>query len=202
MDIIKINRLIDTRDYNGLKIYINNNLCGDNRKNLILLNTVNTLLFNKMFRLYPEECIEIFNETSTAIVCDDYCLEFIERYYEPDIYLLDVDDPAISKAVKYINENLNQELSLDSVASYLGISRNYLSNLFKLKTGTRFSRYINVQRIKKSKALLSFSGLSMEKIAKKCGFNSQSHFSTTFLRLEGQTPSEYRKNTNMYKRKS
>lgn len=100
------------------------------------------------------------------------------------------------KALEYIDKNLDKELTLDIVADHLDLSTNYFSRLFNKKVGERFSRYINIQRINKAKRMLKFSSNDIVSIAQCCGFNSQSHFSTTFLKLEKLTPSQYRKEHN------
>lgn len=101
-------------------------------------------------------------------------------------------NPTINKAIEYIHNNLEQNLTLDDVAKNVYVSSTYLSHLFSKCIKMTFSQYIIHARIQKSKHLLSNTNLSIMDIALDCGFNSQSYFSNVFKKIEGFTPKEYR----------
>lgn len=105
------------------------------------------------------------------------------------------NNPVIDQALDYIHNNLDKDLTLDTVSKAINISSNYLSSLFPKLIGSSFSDYINTSRIEKSKLLLKGSRLSMLDIAMECGFSSQSYFCYVFKRMEKMTPKEYRRKT-------
>ncbi|MCL6633906.1 MAG: helix-turn-helix transcriptional regulator, partial [Alicyclobacillus herbarius] len=78
------------------------------------------------------------------------------------------------------------------VAARVYLSPSYFSRLFKAETGTTFIDYLTNYRIQKSKVLLRVTSLPIEIIANNTGFSNASYFSTTFNRIEGRTPTEYR----------
>ena len=101
----------------------------------------------------------------------------------------------IKNALTYIHSNIENKISLDKVAAHIHISSNYLCYLFKENTGFKFCEYINICRINAAKDFLDNSSSPIEIVSFKCGFNSQSHFSTTFKKYVGTSPNEYRKRT-------
>ena len=100
---------------------------------------------------------------------------------------------AIERVIKYIDENLSNELSLDELANLAGYSRVHFHNCFKASTGMRLREYVEEQRIKKAINLLISTDCSLTKIAYECGFSSQSYFNFAFKRKMHQTPREYAK---------
>lgn len=94
------------------------------------------------------------------------------------------------------NLYLNAELSQETLASEIGISRHDLSQLFSRALDTTFFEYVNELRIAHAAKLLS-SGradhLTMDAIATESGFGSRSSFYTWFRKLKGVSPTEWRK---------
>lgn len=103
------------------------------------------------------------------------------------------ENEIIKKALTYIHSNIEKKITLDKVAAHIHISSNYLCYLFKENTGFRFCEYINICRINAAKEFLVNSSNALDIISFQCGFNSQSHFSTTFKKYVGISPNEYKK---------
>lgn len=101
--------------------------------------------------------------------------------------------PHIRRCQSYISHHLNQELTPDSLAAYLGLNRDYLLHLFTQTVGKPLMRYIQQQRIEAAKNMLKYTDHSILTIADYYQFQNQSHFSRTFKHYTGMTPSEYRK---------
>ena len=99
----------------------------------------------------------------------------------------------IKNALTYIHTNIGNKISLEKVAAHIHISSNYLCYLFKENTGLKFCEYVNICRINAAKDFLDNSSSPLEIVSFNCGFNSQSHFSTTFKKYVGTSPNEYRK---------
>ncbi len=93
----------------------------------------------------------------------------------------------------YVKKNLYSRIQVSDIAQELGISRSYLSNMFREKTGRTLSQFIIDQKIVEAKRLLQFTDKSIVDIAIHLGFSSQSHFQNTFKKQVGQTPLEYKR---------
>ncbi|MGH4123752.1 MAG: helix-turn-helix domain-containing protein [Clostridium sp.] len=120
--------------------------------------------------------------------------EIIKSYIEAIHHDTSTSENEIIKhALTYISSNIKNKISLEKVAAHIHISSNYLCYLFKENTGFKFCEYINICRINVAKDFLDNSSNTLEIISFKCGFNSQSHFSTTFKKYVGIPPNVYKK---------
>jgi AraC-like DNA-binding protein len=95
-------------------------------------------------------------------------------------------------ALHYIETNYTKNISLNGVASYLGISENYLSRLFNQLTGQTFRTYLNNIRLGHAQKLLSSTEKSIIDIAFESGFNSLRTFNRVYKSTKGIVPSDYR----------
>ena len=99
----------------------------------------------------------------------------------------------ILKAKDYIERNYgNQDISLHTVASHVGISPNHLSTVFSQETGENFIEYLTRVRIERAKNLLSATGMKSADIAYETGFSDPHYFSFIFKKNTGLSPREYR----------
>ncbi|NWF59025.1 MAG: helix-turn-helix transcriptional regulator [Fischerella sp.] len=98
----------------------------------------------------------------------------------------------LRKAIEYINENLEQDLTLAEIAAAVGMSMYHFSRLFKQSTGLSPHQYVMNCRIEKAKKLLVLSEETINQICQQVGFQNQSHFTSVFRRLIGITPKVYR----------
>ncbi|MBN1906189.1 MAG: helix-turn-helix domain-containing protein [Deltaproteobacteria bacterium] len=99
----------------------------------------------------------------------------------------------IKKALIYIEKNFMNPLSLDEIAQANAMSRYHFSRIFKTKTGASLKDYINVKRVQRAKYLMENNDMNVTEAAFAVGFNDLSYFSRVFLKLEGVTPSHYKK---------
>ena len=99
----------------------------------------------------------------------------------------------VTQAKNYIeNYYANYDLSLQTVASALGISGNYLSTLFSREEAVSFNKYVQHVRMNKSTTLLNTSSNTIQEIALQCGFEDANYFSKCFKKVIGITPKQYR----------
>lgn len=103
------------------------------------------------------------------------------------------ENPYIRRALAYIHEHLNEELTLQSVSSLLFMNKNYFCQLFCRETGVSFTNYVCEQRMKLADQLLRGTSLTVQEIAEKCGFQNAAYFSTCCKKHFGCTPSRLRK---------
>lgn len=106
-------------------------------------------------------------------------------------YHSDCNNQIIMSAIKCINENLGEKISLDSVAKSCFVSVNELCRLFKQHMGTTVNKYITSRRMTEAKKLLK-SGLSVGSAAEKCGFTDYTGFIRAFKRTVGMSPGRYK----------
>ncbi len=78
------------------------------------------------------------------------------------------------------------------LAAILGISRGYLSQLFKETTGSTLHKYVDIARCHRAKTLLADRALTIKEVSYRLGFPQPSCFSSAFRRTTGQSPTEYR----------
>lgn len=104
----------------------------------------------------------------------------------------DKTNPIIQKACKYIEENLDKDVSLEQLANYLGCSPFYLSKLFKEERGSNYISYVTELRLEKAKKLLGNDSLIIKEITSMVGYNDQNYFSKLFKQKFGVSPTEYR----------
>lgn len=100
-------------------------------------------------------------------------------------------DKTIEGVLNYINSNLENNLSIDTIASEFFISKYYLMRKFKNQTGSSIHNYVIQKRLILARSLIS-DGLSMSSVCSKCGFNDYSSFVRAFKNLYGVSPSNYK----------
>lgn len=102
-------------------------------------------------------------------------------------------DAKIKNTIHFIMWNyMNTNLSINMIAENIGLSPNYLSNLFKQETGTTINNFIIDIRISKTKNLLLNSDSRLYEIAKAVGITDPNYLSILFKNHCGMTPSQYR----------
>ncbi len=94
--------------------------------------------------------------------------------------------------IKYIEENINEDLSLSTLEKKFFVNRFYLTRLFKKSTGLPLHKYIVLKRISKAKELLS-EGFEVINACDMTGFNDYTNFIKMFKRITSISPSYYRK---------
>lgn len=92
---------------------------------------------------------------------------------------------------KYINEHVEEKLTLNRVAEVFNISPNYLSVLFSKYNELGFTDYINQSKIDSAKKMLADGNLKIYEISDILSFESAFYFSRVFKRITGVSPRDY-----------
>jgi AraC family transcriptional regulator len=108
--------------------------------------------------------------------------------YSPPPIVNGLPRSILRQVVEYIDEHLDQDLTLASLAAIAHISPSYFSRLFKQSTKLSPHQYVIQCRIDRAKQLLLQRELSIAEISHSLGFTHQSHFSHHFKRLVGSSP--------------
>ena len=92
----------------------------------------------------------------------------------------------------YIRNHYQEPISLASLAEQFYLHPNYLSRLFKEKTGKNFIDYITEIRMDKVKEMLADPNGKISDISQAVGYENPRYFSKVFKQTTGFTPREYR----------
>ena len=98
----------------------------------------------------------------------------------------------IKKTILYISHNLNKQITLDDVATHVGINKYQLAREFKAETGKSIFEFINSLRCRSAMAMLK-KGVSVSETAENCGFQNLSYFSRTYKKYIGELPGKHKK---------
>jgi AraC-like DNA-binding protein/quercetin dioxygenase-like cupin family protein len=93
---------------------------------------------------------------------------------------------------QFINEHLDQPLSLPQLAELVHLSAGAFSRFFHVHTGKTFPVFVNELRVGRACRLLVETELPVTEIARACGFTNLSNFNRQFLRLKRLTPRAFR----------
>lgn len=100
----------------------------------------------------------------------------------------------ILRAKRFMTDNFsNPELSLKSVADYVGLNEKYFSTVFTQKTGSTFRDYLTEIRMEKAKQLLKTTDMKVYEICDCIGYNNVEHFNRMFKKMTDVSPGTYRK---------
>lgn len=212
----RIRYLLSHEDENKLNNYIINGM-SENVWQLI------EFIFEKNAGISEESKRELYNQVYLAgtraamrrgiegeslLTADQRCLmdnyqkasldevaESVDHFYQNLFSLLGKADNKVNimDVKAYIDARYTQDIYAENVADAFGITASYLSKLLKGALGMTLKQYISYIRIERSKELLSNTGKTIEEIAKLTGFNSRNTFIRMFEKMEGVSPTEYRR---------
>ncbi|MEM6788308.1 MAG: AraC family transcriptional regulator [Myxococcota bacterium] len=98
----------------------------------------------------------------------------------------------LRRLTDFIDAHLADDLRVDDLARHAQLSPGHFSRAFKEKTGTTPRRFVQARRVTRAKALLESSRkLPMAWVAQACGFADQAHFSRSFKKATGVTPTNF-----------
>ncbi|MDO4469129.1 MAG: response regulator [Bacillota bacterium] len=98
------------------------------------------------------------------------------------------------KARRFIMDNYtNPELTLGSVAAYVGLNEKYFSSCFTKEIGNTFSNFLTEIRMENARELLRTTDMKMYEISEKVGYNNVEHFNRMFKKVCGVSPSVYKR---------
>lgn len=98
----------------------------------------------------------------------------------------------VQKGIEFISSNYSYPITVEDIASYVGLSRSHLFRSFQSVLGLSPKEYLTDFRIKQACYLLEHSNLSITAIANSVGFDNSLYFSKTFHKKKGHPPKEYR----------
>lgn len=102
-------------------------------------------------------------------------------------------DMLVNSAITYIENNLSGKILIEQICRNIGTNASTLNFKFRREFNLSILQYITLQRIKKARKLLIGTSYSISEIAQRCGFENLYYFSNKFKKVQGVSPSAYRK---------
>ena len=102
-------------------------------------------------------------------------------------------DRMIVSITKYLQNHLQEDVSLNVLAQEFHLNAQYISQLFKSEIGVGFLTYLTNIRIEHAKKLLLSTADAISDISDQCGYNDYRVFTKVFKKKEGITPSQFRR---------
>jgi AraC-like DNA-binding protein len=99
----------------------------------------------------------------------------------------------LRRVQEYLAANLSEPISLADLAGVAGLSRMHFAAQFRVATGCRPHDFLLQHRIESAKRILAEKNTPLVEVALSVGFQTQSHFSTVFKRLVGESPARWQR---------
>jgi AraC family transcriptional regulator len=104
-----------------------------------------------------------------------------------------LDNTRLRRVLDYIEQHLEQEISLAGLADLAHLSVFHFTRMFTAAVGVPPFRYISRRRLENAQTMLAVGKLPLSEIAHRPCFSSQASFQRAFRRVTGVTPGEYRR---------
>ena len=101
----------------------------------------------------------------------------------------------VKQASVFIHQNYTRSFSLEELSKEIGVSKSYLSRIFKTDTGISLWDYLNRYRIQKAKELLLLTDKNITAIAGDVGYDDVGYFGRVFREIAGCSPRAFRQQT-------
>ncbi|MCW8133609.1 MAG: helix-turn-helix transcriptional regulator [Planctomycetota bacterium] len=98
---------------------------------------------------------------------------------------------AVTKALRFVEEHLAEDVSMEAAARAAGVSPPYLRQLMRERSGTNLRTELQRMRVRQAKHLLSQTTRNVKEVAASVGYSNLPAFSRAFRSVEGVTPSAY-----------
>ncbi len=101
--------------------------------------------------------------------------------------------PAIARSKAFIHESYYRKISLREVAAHLGLSRTYLSTLFRRECGFTLTESLHRVRLQRAQELLRDGGSTLSAVASRVGYQNYRDFHRNFVRYRSLSPKRFRR---------
>lgn len=103
-----------------------------------------------------------------------------------------MSDYYIKEAINYIEQNFQDDITIEDIAAVCGINRSYFGKIFRNSIGRTPQEFLMNYRMIKATELLKLTSLSIADIGSAVGYENQLHFSRAFKTIYGISPREWR----------
>ncbi|MBR2189537.1 MAG: response regulator [Eubacterium sp.] len=100
----------------------------------------------------------------------------------------------LPEIIAFTREHVTEEIDLNFLADHFGKSTGYIGTLFRRGYGQGFNEFVTAERMKLAQHLLLDRALTVQDVAKKCGYYNTKYFSVVFRKVTGTSPKNYQMN--------
>lgn len=144
--------------------------------------------------------VEKYTDRQTAILASKYFAIDIDRTSQSAFAMFkgqkNHTDEAVRKAQDYIDEHVQEKLSVDELADLVAVGRRSFERRFKAATNNSVLEYINRVKIEAAKRSFELSRKNITEVMTDIGYTDTKAFRTIFKKITGLTPIEYRNKYN------
>lgn len=135
------------------------------------------------------------NHVSSFETLDQLHKEMLYDYTQRvcNLHRIDAYTETTKRIMRYVERHLHSHIDYEDMAEYTQKSRNYMMSKFKQETKMSVVDFCTYMKVEEAKLLLNQTNMSIVEVSEELCFSSQSFFTANFRRLEGMTPTEYRK---------
>jgi len=145
-------------------------------------------------RLYEISQSIYFDKDFEIEQLKDLIKEIIEKYTILNKEQNKEEPELIKKVEEYIEQNIEEQISLEDISKAVCYDESYITRVFKKKYGLTPHAFIINKRVQKAKEKLALSkDVNIAQLSNEVGFYDQSHFSKVFKKVFAITPNKYRK---------
>lgn len=148
-------------------------------------------IFSKLYDIAGSE--DYIRDMKLNAVLNELLAVIMEQSWHPENVAVGKKRRELIDVKAFLDEHYTDKITLDSLSVAFYIDKFYLSKIFKDAYGTTINSYILAKRITQAKRLLRFTDMSVDEIGSRVGMNDANYFSRAFKKIEGISPSEYRK---------
>ena len=151
----------------------------------------NTIQY-KIFQLIEEIQMERYGrDARVPVLVNDLILHLNREIYEEEHPVKIREENLYQNLIYYIEQNLEEDLSLEKLSSAFFVSRYYIAHIFKEQAGISVHQYILKKRMQACREAI-LGGENISKVYERYGFQDYSSFYRAFRKEYGMSPKEYR----------
>jgi AraC family transcriptional regulator len=136
-------------------------------------------------------------DTECTVDAEEITLALLDRCHGEAARRARIRDSApVRRAMEFIDAHLTEALTLRAIAEAAGVHETHLARVFRQRTGITAGEYARRRRIAHAERALRTERTSASAIAIRLGFADLAHFSRTFRRVVGVSPTEFRRKCN------
>lgn len=113
-----------------------------------------------------------------------------------------IRDFYIKEALSFIEQNFQNDISIEDIAAFCGLNRSYFGKIFHDTIGRSPQEFLISYRMTKAAELLKITALSIADIGNAVGYPNQLHFSRAFKNVYGMSPRNWRMKNRLVEKKS
>ena len=160
-------------------------------ENQLLVKEVTQLMLGELNNERPGSTVML--RCLSEIMFINIIRAYLEQALPGSGFLSALNDPRISKALKLVQDSPQNDWTLESLASEVGMSRSVFFNQFKKLVHETPMSYLTNWRIRRAEKLLITDNCNISEIAANVGYQSEAAFNRIFKSKTGQTPAVYRR---------